>query len=144
MSDEGIHYYNEDSTFELEHPHLISHWIKSVFSEEDCTFITVNFIYCSDTYLHELNMKYLQHDTLTDVITFAYSKAPVEGDVFISIDRIIENAKKFKVETLTELYRVMVHGVLHLIGYNDKTEEEQKLMRSMENKYLLLLNLAPN
>lgn len=144
MSDEGIHYYNEDSTFELEHPQLISHWIKSVFSEENCAFITINFIYCSDTYLHELNMKYLQHDTLTDVITFAYSKTPVEGDIFISIDRIIENAKKFKVETLTELYRVMVHGVLHLIGYNDKTKEEQKLMRSMENKYLLLLNLAPN
>ena len=89
-------------------------------------------------------MKYLQHDTLTDVITFAYSKSPVEGDIFISIDRITENAEQYGVDTLTELYRVMVHGVLHLIGYNDKTKEEQELMRSMENKYLLLLNLAPN
>lgn len=144
MSDEGIHYYNEDSTFKLEHPQLISHWIKSVFSEEDCSFVTINFIYCSDIYLHELNMQYLQHDTLTDVITFAYSKTPIEGDIFISIDRITENAKNYKVDILTELCRVMVHGVLHLIGYNDKTAEEQKLMRSMENKYLLLLNLAPN
>lgn len=144
MSDEGIHYYNEDSTLKLEHPQIISHWIKSVFSEENAAFVTINFIYCSDTYLHELNMKYLQHDTLTDVITFAYNKTPVEGDVFISIDRVTENAKKFKVDILTELYRVMVHGVLHLIGYNDKTREEQELMRNMENKYLLLLNLAPN
>ncbi len=144
MSYEGIHYYNEDSTFKLEHPQLISHWIKSVFSEENCEFLAINFIYCSDTYLHELNIKYLQHDTLTDVITFAYSKIPVEGDIFISIDRITENAKVYGVDTLTELYRVMVHGVLHLIGYNDKTTEEQELMRNMENKYLLLLNLAPN
>jgi len=144
MSYEGIHYYNEDSTFSLEHPQLISHWIKSVFSEENCEFVTINFIFCSDTYLHELNIKYLQHDTLTDVITFAYSKTPVEGDIFISIDRIIENAKIYGVDTLTELYRVMVHGILHLIGYNDKTTEEQELMRNMENKYLLLLNLAPN
>ena len=83
MNDEGIHYYNEDSTFKLEHPQLINHWIKSVFSEENCSFVTLNFIFCSDTYLHELNMKYLQHDTLTDVITFAYSKSPVEGDIFI-------------------------------------------------------------
>ncbi len=144
MSYEGIHYYNEDSTFSLEHPQLISHWIKSVFSEENCEFVTINFIFCSDTYLHELNVKYLQHDTLTDVITFAYSKTPVEGDIFISIDRITENAKIYGVDTLTELYRVMVHGILHLIGYNDKTTEEQELMRNMENKYLLLLNLAPN
>jgi len=144
MSYEGIHYYDEDSNFSLEHPQLISHWIKSVFSEENCEFVTINFIYCSDTYLHELNMKYLQHDTLTDVITFAYSKTPVEGDIFISIDRITENAKTYGVDTLTELYRVMVHGILHLIGYNDKTTEEQELMRNMENKYLLLLNLAPN
>jgi len=144
MSDEGIHYYNEDSNFKLEHPQLISHWIKSVFSEENSAFVTINFIYCSDPYLYELNMKYLQHDTLTDVITFAYNKTPVEGDIFISIDRITENAKKYDVEILTELYRVMVHGVLHLIGYNDKTKEEQELMRNMENKYLLLLNLAPN
>jgi len=144
MNDEGIHYYNEDSAFKLEHPQLINHWIKSVFSEENCSFITLNFIYCSDTYLYALNMTYLQHDTLTDVITFAYSKSPVEGDIFISIDRITENAKQYGVDTLTELYRVMVHGVLHLIGYNDKTKEEQELMRSMENKYLLLLNLAPN
>ena len=144
MSYEGIHYYNEDSTFELEHPQLISHWIKSVFSEENSTFVTLNFIFCSDIYLHELNMKYLQHDTLTDVITFAYSKTPIEGDIFISIDRITENAQSYGVDKLTELYRVMVHGVLHLIGYNDKTREEQELMRNMENKYLLLLNLTPN
>ncbi len=144
MSNQGIHYYNEDSTFKLEHPHLISHWIKSVFSEENCDFVLLNFIYCSDTYLHELNMKYLQHDTLTDVITFAYSKTPIEGDIFISVDRVTENAKNYGVDTLTELYRVMVHGVLHLIGYNDKSKEEQELMRNMENKYLLLLNLAPN
>ena len=144
MNDEGIHYYNEDLTFELEHPLLINHWIKSVFTEENCSFVTLNFIFCSDMYLHELNMKYLHHDTLTDVITFAYNKSPVEGDIFISIDRVAENAKQYRVGTLTELCRVMVHGVLHLIGYNDKTKEEQELMRSMENKYLLLLNLAPN
>jgi len=144
MSDEGIHYYNEDSNFSLEYPQLITHWIKSVFTQENCEFITVNFVFCSDTYLHELNMKYLQHDTLTDVITFAYSKKPIEGDIFISIDRVNDNAKSFKVDFIVELHRVMIHGILHLIGYNDKTEAEQQEMRQMENKYLLLLDVAPN
>ena len=144
MSYEGIHYYDEDSDFSLENPELITHWIKSVFSQEDCSFVTVNFIFCSDTYLHELNMKYLQHDTLTDVITFAYSKKPIEGDIFISIDRVEENAESYEVEPITELYRVMVHGILHLIGYDDKTEADLQVMRQMENKYLLLLDLFPN
>lgn len=146
MSDnyEGIHFYDEDSGFALDHPDLIKHWIKSVFEQEKCEFSTINYIFCSDNYLYELNMKYLNHDTLTDVITFAYNKTPVEGDIFISIDRIEDNAGDYEIDPIFELYRVMVHGILHLIGYNDKTPEEQQVMRNMENKYLLLLNVAPN
>lgn len=146
MSDnyEGIHFYDEDSGFSLDHPDLIKHWIKSVFEQEKRAFSTINYIFCSDNYLHEMNVKYLQHDTLTDVITFAYHNDPVEGDIFISIDRVEDNAEEYDVEAIYELYRVMIHGILHLIGYNDKTPKDQQVMRNMENRYLLLLNLTPN
>lgn len=100
----------------------------------------IDFVFCSDAFLLPLNKKYLRHQTLTDIITFDYSnKKILAGEIYISLDRVKENAKTFGVEFSEELYRVMLHGVLHLIGYRDKTAEEKSRMRRKENRYLRLL-----
>jgi len=97
----------------------------------------LSFIFCSDEYLLKMNNEYLQHDFYTDVITFDYTEQKIiAGDIFISVDRIKENALKYNTTFENELQRVMIHGVLHLVGYNDKTEEEQKEMTKKENQYL--------
>ncbi len=97
----------------------------------------INFIFCSDNYLLDMNKTYLKHDYFTDVITFDYCENEIlSGDIFISIDRIKENAKLYNVSFNQELHRVMIHGLLHLVGYNDKTDEEQKEMTDKENEYL--------
>lgn len=97
----------------------------------------INFIFCSDEYLLKMNQEYLKHDTFTDVITFDYTEDDVlSGDIFISIDRIDENAKMFHVKRQEELFRVMIHGVLHLAGYKDKNKADQKIMREMEDLML--------
>ena len=97
----------------------------------------ISIIFVSDQYLLEMNQKYLNHDYFTDIITFDYCEDNViSGDLFISVDRVKENADSFNVDELTEIHRVMIHGVLHLCGYKDKTEEEEKNMRLLENKYL--------
>tara|TARA_S200000501_G_scaffold374711_1_gene424895 strand:+ start:1280 stop:1696 length:417 start_codon:yes stop_codon:yes gene_type:complete len=98
---------------------------------------SISFIFCSDKYLQKINYKYLKHGDLTDVITFEYNEAnDLEGDVFISIERVEENSKTYNVKFKEELARVMIHGVLHLMGYNDKKENEKKLMRRLENEFL--------
>ena len=97
----------------------------------------ISIIFVSDQYLLEMNQKYLNHDYFTDIITFDYCEHNIiSGDLFISVDRVKENADSFNVDELTEIHRVMIHGVLHLCGYKDKTEEEEKNMRILENKYL--------
>ena len=97
----------------------------------------ISIIFVSDQYLLEMNQKYLIHDYFTDIITFDYCEHNIiSGDLFISVDRVKENADSFNVDELTEIHRVMIHGVLHLCGYQDKTEEEEKNMRLLENKYL--------
>ncbi len=97
----------------------------------------ITFVFCSDDYLLKLNKDYLQHDYFTDIITFDYcEKNIISGDIFISIDRIKENARQYNVTFENELQRVMIHGVLHLVGYKDKSEEEKKIMREKENFYL--------
>ncbi len=124
----------EHSDFDLNYfQSVVSHLIKEENKEEG----DLTLIFCSDEYLLEINNKHLNHDYYTDIITFDYSqKKNISGDLFISIDRVKENAKEFSVPFLNELSRVVVHGVLHLCGYNDKTEEEKKQMRKLENKYL--------
>ena len=98
---------------------------------------SISFIFCSDKYLQKINYKYLKHTELTDVITFEYTKNnEIEGDVFISIERVEENSKTYNVKFKEELARVMIHGTLHLMGYNDKKENEKKLMRRLENEFL--------
>lgn len=136
-----INFYPEDIDFKLDQPELISKWINSAVEEEGKSVFSLSFVFCSDTYLHELNVQYLQHDTLTDVITFPYEDNPIEGDIYISIDRIMDNAEQFGVSVMEELSRVMIHGTLHLMGYGDKSPEEKEIMTKMENKYLTLLQL---
>ncbi len=112
-------------------------WLNQVISNEDKEEGDITYIFCDDDYLLEKNIRFLNHNTLTDVITFDYCEGnSVSGDIFISIERVKENSKVFKVDFLTELNRVMVHGLLHLLGYKDKTERESNLMRKKENYYL--------
>ena len=113
--------------------------IEIVLANENRTLGEVNYIFCSDEYLLNINKHYLNHDYYTDVISFDYSEdGIISGDIFISVDTVKDNAKEYEVEFEKELARVMVHGVLHFIGYKDKTDEDAKLMRQKENQYLPL------
>ena len=134
---EKIQFFFEDIDFDLNRPQEIIQWVINVIQKEKFNLSSLNFIFCSDNYLHEINLKHLNHDTYTDVITFPYSKESIEGDIFISVDRIKENAKNFKVSLEDEFCRVMIHGVLHLCGYDDKTQEEKNLMRKKEDTHLM-------
>ena len=112
-------------------------WLKNVITNEDKILGNVVYVFCNDNYLLEQNIKFLKHDYLTDIITFDYCKGNVvSGDILISTERVEENAKKYKVEFMLELDRVMVHGLLHLLGYNDKTKEDIKEIRQKEDYYL--------
>lgn len=108
-------------------------WIRSVIDAHQADLGALQYVFCSDEYLHQLNVSYLDHDTLTDIITFPYAPPPrVHGDLYISLDRVAENARDRNLSLQTELQRVMIHGVLHLIGYGDKTEAEANKMRTLE------------
>ena len=115
----------------------INLWINSVIKEEGMIIGELVYILCNDEYLLKKNIQFLNHNTLTDVITFDYSEEEIiSGDILISTERVVENAKIFKVNYLTELHRVMVHGLLHLLGYKDKIEKDADTMREKENYYL--------
>jgi probable rRNA maturation factor len=134
-----IHFFQEETRFKLPHPRITSRWIRSVAESEKRKVAAINFIFCSDKYLKRINLEYLAHDTFTDVITFDYSDSiGIQGDIFISIERVRENAQKFTTHVDQELHRVMVHGVLHLMGYSDKTKAAKALMRKKEDAYLSL------
>lgn len=136
----AISFFAEDVSLPLNNRRLIRSWIASVISTESKLTGDVNFIFCSDEYLLEINRTHLNHDYYTDIITFDYCEDEyISGDLYISIDRVRDNAKELKQTTSTELHRVMVHGVLHLIGYGDKTPDEIREMRSKEDYYLTLL-----
>ena len=112
-------------------------WLKKIIASEKKQLGDIVFVFCSDAYLLEKNIEFLKHNTLTDVITFDYCKNDeISGDILISLDRVKENSKIFKVNFFNELDRVMVHGLLHLLGYKDKTKKDSKLMKSKENFYL--------
>tara|TARA_R110002012_G_scaffold283090_2_gene473191 strand:- start:139738 stop:140157 length:420 start_codon:yes stop_codon:yes gene_type:complete len=132
--------FNYENDFEIENIQKLQTWIERVIVSEDFELGEINYIFCDDDYLHNLNVEYLDHDTLTDVISFDYTVGNIlQGDIYISTERVADNASDFKVIFSDELHRVMVHGVLHYCGYKDKTEAESKAMRSMENHYLKLL-----
>jgi len=133
--------FNYETEFKLDNESQLADWITGVIKEEGCTLEEVNYIFCEDAYLHKLNVEFLNHDTLTDIISFDYSVGKsIQGDVFVSIERVIDNAKDFGVLMNDELHRVMVHGILHYCGYKDKSKTEANLMRSKENHYLAQLS----
>ncbi|MCO6476335.1 MAG: rRNA maturation RNase YbeY [Phaeodactylibacter sp.] len=142
MEDEtpSISFQSEDIEFEVPNPGLLSEWIKSVIEQEGCNLQHACYIFCSDEYLLQLNKEYLNHNTYTDIITFPYTEPPlIEGDMFISVDRVKDNARQYGVPFEQELHRVIIHGIFHLCGYSDKSAEEKTRMRQKEEEALKLL-----
>ncbi|MFN6944002.1 MAG: rRNA maturation RNase YbeY [Cytophagaceae bacterium] len=140
MSSKSIRFFSEDTDFTLKGKDKTRTWVIKVCKEENHSIRDLNIVFCSDKYLLSMNQEYLQHDTFTDIITFDNSENPdqLEGDIFISIDRVRENANKFQTDVSTELLRVIIHGVLHLMGYKDKSEKDKLAMRKKEDACLSL------
>lgn len=129
--------FNYENKFSLSNEPLLSKWIQTVISSEGFKLGEVNYIFCDDDYLHKINVEFLNHDTLTDIISFDYTVGKIiQGDIYISTERVEDNANDFKVSFDNELQRVLVHGILHYCGYKDKTDDEAKMMRSKEDYYL--------
>ncbi|WP_396177503.1 rRNA maturation RNase YbeY [Flavobacterium sp.] len=134
--------FNYETVFNLGNESAFSDWISQVILSEDKKEGEINFIFCDDEYLHKLNVEYLDHDTLTDVISFDYSLGnELHGDVFISVERVAENAKDFEVTFAQEIKRVIIHGVLHYCGYKDKTIEDERLMRLKEEEKISMFHV---
>ncbi len=137
-----IGFYSEDVPFRLSDIRIKRQWLEKVIESEGKIAGEISYIFCSDDYLYKMNVQYLNHDTLTDVITFDYTEAnKISGDIFISIPRVEENASDFGKTFADELNRVMVHGILHLCGYKDKTTKDEKIMRLKEDEKLELLKM---
>ena len=135
----AIHFHNEDVSTSFNKT-IVSNWLNNCIQDLDYKTGEISIIFCSDDYLLDINKKYLNHDYFTDIITFNYNeKNTIIGDLFISIDRVRENAKDLKVDFNNELFRVIIHGVLHLCGYNDKTQDQQKEIRAKEDECLGLI-----
>jgi len=134
-----IFFFNEDHSYSLKQRGDTRLWLEKIAAKEAHKILELNYIFCSDEYLLQINKEYLQHDFYTDIITFDNSevKGTLEGDIFISIDRVKENARTEQTRFRDELHRVMAHGLLHLCGYKDKTPAQQKIMRQKENAALL-------
>ena len=129
--------FNYETNFALSNEDVVAAWIAESIKSEEHSLEEVNYIFCDDDYLHKLNVEFLNHDTLTDIISFDYSVGKIiQGDIFISVERVKENASDFEVPFLEELHRVIIHGVLHYCGYKDKTPRDSLLMREKENFYL--------
>jgi probable rRNA maturation factor len=138
-----IVFFNEDINFKFQGKNKFKSWLKKVADKEGFSINNLNYIFCSDEYLHKINLEYLDHDTYTDIITFDNSEAEstIEGDIFISIERVRENSKTLNTVFEEEVKRVIVHGLLHLCGYDDHTLEDKVEMRSLESKYILVFDL---
>jgi len=136
-----INFYSEDIPFKMREIRTKRSWIIECIKTEGKETGDISFVFCSDEFLHKMNVEYLSHDTLTDVITFDYTEdGIISGDIFISIPRVKENASVYSKYFIEELNRVMIHGVLHLCGYKDKSSKDSKLMRQKEDEKLLLLD----
>lgn len=134
--------FNYETTFELSNEDLITAWLSKVIETENKKEGDINYIFCDDEYLVEINQQYLEHDTLTDIISFDYSVGnELHGDIFISIERVKDNAQDFNVSFEEELHRVLAHGILHYCGYKDKSEADELLMRAKENEKMLLFHV---
>mgnify|MGYP006320254697 FL=1 len=131
--------YNYENDFTLGNEEQYSQWLSAVIESEGKNEGEINYIFCDDEYLHKINMEYLQHDDLTDIISFDYCVGnEINGDIFISVERVADNAKEYEVALETELLRVMAHGILHYCGYKDKSEEEASPMRSKEDEKMTM------
>lgn len=133
--------FNSETSFTLKNQKKLVKWISDVISSEGFQVGEINYIFCNDSYLNKINQEFLNHDTFTDIISFDYTLGKeVGGDIFISIERVLENAEKFNEVFENELYRVMIHGILHFMGYKDKTKKEKTLMRTKEDENIFTLN----
>ena len=135
-----INFFNEDIDFKLQQKNNYKSWLKKVAEKEGFKIKDLNYIFCSDVYLHKINVDYLDHDTFTDIITFDNSEdeITIEGDIFVSIERVRENSYTLKTVFDEELKRVIVHGLLHLCGYDDHSVEDKAEMRRLEGEYILI------
>lgn len=134
--------FNYENEFELSNEDQIATWISKVILSENMKEGEINYIFCDDDYLLNLNEQYLDHDTLTDIISFDYSVGnEIHGDIFISTERVLENAADFNVSFQEELQRVLVHGVLHYCGYKDKSEDDEQLMRNKEDEKIKMFHV---
>jgi len=133
--------FNSETSFTLKNHKKLVKWIGDVISSEGFQVGEINYIFCNDSYLNKINQEFLNHDTFTDIISFDYTLGKeVGGDIFISTERVLENAEKFNEVFENELYRVMIHGILHFMGYKDKTKKEKTLMRTKEDEKIFILN----
>ncbi|HZY80494.1 MAG TPA: rRNA maturation RNase YbeY [Cyclobacteriaceae bacterium] len=137
-----IHFDYFKTTFRLKDPKKTRAWIEQVVKAEGARIASLSYVFCTDAYLLKINREYLNHDTLTDIITFEYSEkgsGDLEGEIYISVPRVKENARKMGTGLNGELHRVIIHGVLHLLGYGDKTRKEKEKMRGKEEEWLRVL-----
>jgi len=134
--------FNYETEFNLDNESAYEDWISRIISSEEFEEGEISYVFCDDDYLHKINLEYLNHDTLTDIISFDYSEGNVlHGDIFISIERVMDNTKDFNVSFDHELKRVLAHGVLHYCGYKDKTFSDQAIMRSKEDEKILMFHV---
>ena len=132
--------FNAETSFTLKNQKKLVKWISDVISSEGFQVGEINYIFCNDSYLNKINQEFLNHDTFTDIISFDYKLGKeIGGDIFISIERVLENAEKFNEVFENELHRVMIHGILHFMGYKDKTKKEKTLMRTKEDENIFTL-----
>lgn len=137
--------FNYETEFQLENEEAFAKWISAVIISENKKEGEINYIFCDDDYLHKINLEHLGHDTLTDIISFDYSVGnELHGDIFVSIERVIDNALDFQVSFDDELKRVLTHGVLHYCGYKDKSESDGLIMRSKEDEKIAMFHVEQN
>lgn len=136
ISKATIDFITKDIDYQLEHETAISSWIEETIRSHNRVSSLIEYVLCSDDYILKINKEHLSHDYYTDIITFPLQKSPLEATIFISVDRVRENAELYSTRMIDELHRVMIHGILHLLGYNDKTTDEKTEMRTQEDKYL--------
>ena len=136
--------FNYETDFNLSDESVYEKWIRAIIASESKNEGEINYIFCGDEYLHKINVEYLNHDNLTDIISFDYSLGnELNGDIFVSVERVQDNATDFNVSFKDELLRVLAHGILHYCGYKDKSEEEAALMRQKEEEKMKMFHVEP-
>lgn len=134
--------FNYEIDYQLDNEDKYATWIEEIVTSEGLELGDISYIFCDDEFLHKINVQYLDHDTFTDIISFDYCEGDViSGDIFLSVERVRENAFFFNVDFDSELLRVMAHGVLHYCGYKDKSEEDERIMRSKEEEKMKLFHV---